>query len=272
MLPSLFTPEVSSLVRYPSYLRSAGLALSLILSTTAFAADAPLFPQPLHLTRELADSISQHTSTVEEYCEGNRVISIRGPKTVIADYGQQTLTTIDRTLGTYSIARFDQVAQPTRSAAAKASSAWRVKQAAAHDIAARTTTAFELDRTVADEHRSLRVSAAESIHLSRAAVEILIGNAYPSPRREEADALLASLKMTGAAASSSAAYRLPLEEISTWEIAGEKAETRNTIVRIGSERAPVDLASIPPGARRVEPESRDTQQLLKELDTLPERR
>ena len=74
------------------------------------------------------------------------------------------------------------------------------------------------------------------------------------------------------AATSNATYRLPLEEISTFEIAGETAETRSTIVRIDSERAPVELASIPAGAKRVEPESRDLSQLIHELDFLPQRR
>ena len=268
-------PRVSSNTSQSLGLRlliAAGLAAWTLSSA---AADTPLFSRPLHLTREVSDSISQRTSTIEEYCEGNRVISIRGAKTIVADYGQQTITTIDRTLGTYSVARFDQVASPAVAAGSKSASAWRVRQAGSRDVAARTTTAFELEQALAGERRVVRVAATESVILSRAAVEILIGSAYPSPRREEAETLIAQLKVTSGpaiAAMSNAMYRLPLEEIFTFEIAGETAETRSTIVRVGNERAPLELASIPPGARRIEPESRDLPKLLQELDSLPQRR
>jgi hypothetical protein len=46
--------------------------LTTLVATHAIAAEM-LFPEPLHITREIADPISGSTVTVEEYCHGNRI-------------------------------------------------------------------------------------------------------------------------------------------------------------------------------------------------------
>ena len=78
---------------------------------TAVYAAQPLFPVPLHLSRSVDDPLSRSTTTVDEYCVGNRIIAIHGDRTSIADYGKSELLEIDRGKGTYSITRFDELAK-----------------------------------------------------------------------------------------------------------------------------------------------------------------
>jgi len=82
----------------------------LALAITAFPAGAAelLFPKALHLTRRVHDSIGGATTVVEQYCYGNRVITVSGNVTTIADYDKSEITEINRADGTYSISRFDQ--------------------------------------------------------------------------------------------------------------------------------------------------------------------
>ena len=72
---------------------------------------APLFPSPLHISRQVHDSISEKTVLLEEYGVGNRLIAVRGGQTSIADYEKGELIEIDRDAGTYSITRFDALAR-----------------------------------------------------------------------------------------------------------------------------------------------------------------
>ena len=54
------------------------LGLAGAIATAASAAET-LFPSPLHLTRRITDPLSGATSiVVEEYCSGNRVVTIQG--------------------------------------------------------------------------------------------------------------------------------------------------------------------------------------------------
>src|SRR5213078_3738221 len=95
-------------------MKAAALSCALawcLAAPPAFAAGAPLFPTPLHLTRQVHDSISGKTAVLEEYGYGNRLISIRGARTSIADYEKGELIEIDRDAGTYSVTRFDAVAR-----------------------------------------------------------------------------------------------------------------------------------------------------------------
>src|SRR4051794_27842202 len=85
--------------------------LSVLTATVATAAAPALFPTPLHITRQVHDSISGKTAVLEEYAYGNRLIAVRGAKTSIADYEKGELIEIDRDAGTYSVTRFDAVAR-----------------------------------------------------------------------------------------------------------------------------------------------------------------
>src|SRR5690349_10489781 len=117
-----------------------------------FAADV-LFPTPLHLTRRVHESIGNATTTVEQYCYGNRVITVRGPITTIADYDKSELTEINREDATYSVSRFDQIARalhpgsiPTSANSSK--KAWELRKIGrAGALSARSTDIFESDRS-----------------------------------------------------------------------------------------------------------------------------
>src|SRR5260370_36303965 len=88
-------------------------AASLLAGAAALAA-GPLFPTPLHITRQVHDSISGTTAGLDEYAYGNQLVSIRGMRTSIADYEKSRLTEIDRAEGTYSVTRFDALATATQ--------------------------------------------------------------------------------------------------------------------------------------------------------------
>src|SRR5436305_2028175 len=85
-------------------------ALSILVAPLAFGATL-LFPKPLHLVRRIDDPISKTTATIDEYCVGNRVITVRGSKVGIADYDAQQLTEIDHAAQTWSVTPFADIAK-----------------------------------------------------------------------------------------------------------------------------------------------------------------
>ncbi|HUR80795.1 MAG TPA: hypothetical protein VM733_08515 [Thermoanaerobaculia bacterium] len=198
----------------------------------ALALLSVLFPAPLHLTREVTDPIRGSKSVIEEYCHGNRVVSVSGHRTAIAEYDKGTVTTIDFDAGTYSVATFDELAKAWP--APKSSPAMRVTP---------------------DPHHTV----------SREAAEVLLGAAYPLPPLS--DKVLGTLRSGSRMASNSAGapveYALPAEQIVEL---GEGLELRNSVVRVGSELAPADVMSIPPGARRVEAKELALRRMAAELD------
>src|SRR5438874_8531547 len=72
---------------------------------------AVLFPKPIHFVRKVDDSISGKSVTFDQYCAGNRIVTVRGARVTIADYEKQELTEVDREAGTYSVTRFDEIAK-----------------------------------------------------------------------------------------------------------------------------------------------------------------
>jgi hypothetical protein len=48
--------------------------------------------------RRVDDPIAKTTATIDEYCAGNRVVTVRGPKVTIADYGRTLDVYFDKTL------------------------------------------------------------------------------------------------------------------------------------------------------------------------------
>ena len=83
---------------------------SLLAAPLVFGADA-LFPRPLHLVRRVDDPISKTSAMIDEYCVGNRVVTVRGAKVTIADYDAQQLTEIDHAAQTWSVTPFADIAQ-----------------------------------------------------------------------------------------------------------------------------------------------------------------
>jgi hypothetical protein len=270
-----------------SLCRVALLALCVSAWCVGAAPARILFPANLHLTRQVEDPLSGKKVTIEEYCSGNRVVSITADKTVIADYDKQQITEIDRKNGTYSISRFDEVAisaGPSETASASRSigtegvkrDRWTGTPRGLRGAAGRSVEHFEFAEN-GDAKRKVEVGIDRSVALSEEAVEVLIGAAYPNPRREEHEPLLraAGIRAASRAISSNAvaapdaAYGLPVTQSFTYSDSGTEITFRTTVTRIGAEAPPADLLIIPPAAKRVESTAAAVRRQLQELDHPP---
>jgi len=258
------------------YSRFGRVALALV-ATLGFAFPAAaagvLFPKPLHIVRRLEDPIAHRTSVVDEYCSGNRVVSINGRKVVITDYDQQQITEIDHDRGTYSITRFEDVAKVQPKTAAKRSE-WKTtplgmkSSAAGRSIDAFT---FETNTEATRERRRVEVGVDRQVSLSREAVEVLVGAAYPSQPSEEHEQLLQAAKahggrMTTNGAQSPAEYGLPSETTLTYDSDRTHLTYRNSIVHISDDAPPAELLVIAPGAERIESRLTRAAREMRELD------
>ena len=264
--------------------RAALLVPSVIALSVAGVAPAAaeiLFPAPLHITRELTDPISGSKSVIDEYCHGNRVVSVNGRRTAIAEYDKNVLTTIDFDAGTYSVTKFEDLArvyEKNVGASVKASAAeWRVETLGGRVVASRPGEEIEAERKDAHGGQLVRITADRQLTVSRAALEVLMGTAWPRRSDASSDVLVGALRSkerravaTGAAAGAAQnEYHLPLEHVTRFEIEGETVETRNVVLRIGSELPPPDVLAVPPGARLVESEAIVARRMLEELDGAP---
>ena len=255
--------------------RVALLALSVCGWCVSAAPPHVLFPKNLHLTRQVSDPVTGSTTTIEEYCYGNRVVSVSGDKTVIADYDKQQITEIDRKAGTYSISRFDEVASVV-SAAGESSATdaepgakrdrWiatprGVRGSAAGRSAGRSVEQFEFAEDGASGRR-VAVGIDRSIALSEEAVEVLDRCRVPQPasrraravvargRCREARAIASDVQSSADAASApdAATYGLPVTQAFTYSDSGSEITFRTAVTRIGAEAPPAGCADHP--ARR----------------------
>jgi len=284
---------LTSLTRFVWVWRRGAVRLVAALAIVSFAAAAPaaevLFPKPLHLTRRIEDPLTNSTVTVEEYCYGNRVVSISGDKTVIADYGKQGVTVIDRRAGTYSVARFDEVAmvspavenrvpsEPGRSVASETVKRDRWTATRTGLLGSGAGHSVEQFEFVEDgpSGRKVTVGIDRGVNLSQEAVEVLIGAAYPNPRREEHEPLLRAARARDAArgivvtddsASPNETYGLPVTQAFTYSDSGLEVTFRTTVTRVGAEAPPPELLIIPPAAKQVESSVAAIRRQLRELD------
>ncbi len=268
--------------------RLALLALSLSVWSLFAASPRVLFPANLHLTRQIEDPISASTITIEQYCAGNRIVAINGQRTVIADYDKQEITEIDRAAGTYSITRFAEVASAVAETSITARSKsgpsiksneareWKATPLGLRSAAGRSVDHFEF--TGGGEMKlKVDVGIDRSVALTREAVEVLIGAAYPSQVRDEHDPVLRAAAGLGAsnrgiasnavdASADTASYGLPVTQAFTYSESGTELTLRSSITRIGNEAVPADALTIPPGAKRVESKAAAVRRQLRELD------
>jgi len=224
----------------------------------------------LHLTREVVDPISGTTSHVEQYCLANRVVSVAGSKTVIADYDRSELTEIDRQHGTYSVTPFASVAaaHPHRSGVRRpttGSAAPSVERRGADRRAGRSVELFAADDASQNLHAEVAVDA--NAMLSRDAFDVLTGSAYPNDPNASTDITRAAARRP--VAGSTESYGLPIEQTLRWDVGGQTISTVNRITRVGDEVAPPDMLAIPPGARKVDSMIVRTPREAEQLDTLP---
>lgn len=263
-------------------------AVALFAATPAFA--ATLFPQPMHIVRRVDDPISRAETTLHEYCSGNRVVSVSGNRVAIADYDRQQLTEIDRAAGTYSITRFDEIAKANKEQRGRSGVSVQASQAGTTtdewtstslgpktSRSGRAVETHAFSRGTGDAKRSVEVGIDRRVALSRDAVEVLVGAAYPNERTPEHDVVMRAAggmrgvvraNATGSAAQE-AEFALPTEQTMSFEIAGQTITVKNSIVSVTAEAPPDDVMQIPPGAKQVESRITRLVRELRELDELP---
>jgi len=265
---------------------AVGVIISVFLPAVSSAA-TPLFPAPLHLTRQVQDPISGSTAVLNEYAYGNRLISVRGGKTSIADYEKGQLIEIDREGGTYSITRFDELAkaaqfigQTGRGAGVAAQDAPKAVTAPRHPLraigakltaAGRAAEFFQGDVENATATQVIEVGVDRSVLLSRDALEVLVGAAYPGVLSAEHEVVLAAAasprrSLETAAQAEERSYALPIEQVTRVDLDGRQLEFRTSITRIGNEPPPADLIAVPAGARLVLSRIVAVQRELEQLD------
>ncbi len=253
---------------------SSVLALFAILASTSSASADVLFPEPLHLTREISDPIAGTSVVVEEYCHGNRIAAVHGARTTVVDYERGEITTIDRSRGTYSIESFEARAKTLPEQSAKLRTPWSVTPVSPGTTeGGRVTDRFLATRDGDREIVQIELALDRQVRLTEAGLEALLGSSWPSPSApalEIIDAVLgtgsvqAKSNMTG----NSVRRPLPIEQRTTYAAGGESLVFSNRVVRVGSELVPSDLVAIPAGARRVEDVGSMRAQMLRELDSL----
>ena len=213
----------------------------LLFVSSAFGASA-LFPTPLHIVRRIDDPLAKAPITIDEYCYGNRIVTINGPRVAISDFAEQTLTEIDHGSLTYSVTRFDQIA------------------------------AAQLPKTSAESNTTNRhIAVDRSVGLSREAIEALIGVSYPNTRTAEHDEVMhaAANPRNGRIAATSASvetYGIPTEETVTYD---NGLTFRNVVVHFNTDLPPAASIVIDPGATRVESRLTRLRRELEQLDKLP---
>lgn len=251
--------------------RRFAAALSILMAPLAFGANA-LFPKPLHLVRRVDDPISKTTATVDEYCAGNRVVTVRGSKVAIADYDAQQLTEIDHAAQTWSVTSFADIARSRTDLDARIGNKAPAGEA---KITALGRAAAGDRYVVGGGHRRTQVAFNRSVALSRAAAEVLIGAAYPNVKNSEADGILSaaggregvSAMSTGSAVN--AAYGLLVERTLTIDDGNTTLVSHNEVIRIGDELPPAAMMIIEPGSKRVESRLTRLARELRDADTLP---
>ena len=264
-------------------MRLALAALAFVVASLANAAE-PLFPTPLHLTRQVHDPISDTTTVLDEYAYGNRVVSVRGPRTSIADYERGELTEINREDATYSITKFEVLAKALAGGATARAMSLQSGDAGAARMQMRSSGMkatklgrqaefFEAEVEASPMKRTMAIAVDANTMVSKEALEVLLGAAYPNPRLAEHDAVVraaATQNRRGDIATNALSapqmYALPIEQSMLIELDGQKLEMRTSVVRIGTELPGADLLSIPAGARLVTSRIVAVQNELEQLD------
>jgi hypothetical protein len=262
--------------------RPVSLALCALVAvafvSSAAGAEA-IFPVPLHLTREVHDPISGKTVVLNEYGYGNRLVSVRGDVTAIADYEKGELTEIDRRAGTYSVTRFATIAKAVKlqggpgggesEALAAESSLREQRPQPVEALGAKATKSgrtAEFFRAEVDSQK-IEVAVDRSVRVSQEALEVLLGAAYPGTRSRQQDVIMSAAR--GPQQQESATYALPLEQTFEVRTGEEPVQFRSSVLRVGNEPPPADAVAIPAGARLVVSRTAAVLEELELLDSAP---
>jgi hypothetical protein len=266
------------------FLRVRFVAVFIVVCTGVVAGAAPvLFPEPLHLTRAVEDPLRRETTIVEEFYLGNRVISVAGDRTVIADYDRGEVIEIDRAEGTYSVTPFATIAaaatKPMHAIATQESEErWSIAKSDARS-ARPDAEVFSATPRQRGDIRRMEVAVDRSVSLTRDALDVIIGAAYPNERSSEAEVYVRAAAAprgggrtqttTNATTSAAERYALPVEESVTYDAGTTEIVRRTRVTRIGKETPVTALLTVPPGARLIESRRAQTRRMLDELDTIP---
>lgn len=265
------------------------VAVSFVLGTGLIAGAAPvLFPEPLHLTRAVEDPLSRETTVVEEFYLANRVISVAGDRTVIADYDRSEVIEIDRAEGTYSVTPFAAIAaaatKPMHAIATQESEErWTIEKTVGAKTDARSARPnaefFSATPRQRGDIRRMEVAVDRSVTLTRDALDVIIGAAYPNERPAEAEVYVRAAAAprgggrtqttTNSTTPAAERYALPVEESVTYDAGSTEIVRRTRVTRIGKETPVTALLTVPPGARLVESRRAQTRRMLDELDSIP---
>ncbi len=250
-------------------------AIFVVLAAVPLAAADGLFSEPLHLVRRIEDPLSRSVTQVEEFCIGNRIISVTQSGTVIADYGSRQLIEISSS-GTYSVTAFGELAAarealPRSSGrlARQTTSALATIRAAGMkaSLSGRPAEWFEVVGPGAASSR-VEVAVDQQITVSREALDALDGGALAGDASADAIALACRRPSARAIAAADEKYGLPLEQvIELDDDDGKHLTVRNSVVRVDHDLPPADVLAIPPGARLVPSRRVLLSRSLNELDT-----
>jgi hypothetical protein len=251
--------------------------LCLIGPSMTVRAAAPLFPAPFHLTREVDDPVSGKTTRSEEYYAADRVVSVVGDHSVVADYERGELTEIDRANSTYSVTSFDAMA------AARKGRSVKLAAAGQEPLVERRGSERRLERDVdvfagTDKPASLAAEIAvdRAVTLSRAAFDVVVRAAHPDQGGPGSDlvrlaARRPGVRATGISAGSSQAgetYGLPIDQTFRWNVSGQTMVLKNRVIHVDNATVPAEALSIPPGAQRIESRRLRTARAATDLDSL----
>jgi len=226
------------------------------------AADVPLFPTPLHLVRRIEDPIANRTFQVDEYCAGNRIVTVDAYKTAIADYDRRELLEIDRAASTYSVASFDEIAASnTLTGPAAETTTWKTTPVGLKA----NGDAFE----IASDTMRIVLAVDRHYALSRQAFDALTGASYPNHPSAQHDAVARAAALTTNAITIAAipdSYGIPVEQSITFDASrGQHVTIRNLILTITNELAPTDVLAIPAGGKLVPSRAARMRKSLEEL-------
>lgn len=268
-------------------MKKAAAAALCVLVGVAFApasdAAGAIFPSPIHITREVHDPISEKTVVLNEYGYGNRLVSVRGDVTAIADYEKGELTEIDRAAGTYSVTRFETFARAAQlaggGAAGETPAISQTTKRELKSLAAKPTKSGRPADFFRAEGQALAVEVAvdRSVRVSKEALEVLLGTAYPGTRSEQHDLVMAAAAggtsgerpVAADAAGRRDDYALPLEQLFEIKLGDDRVEFRSSVLRVAPEPPPAEILAIPPGARLVVSRTAAVVRELELLDAAP---
>lgn len=246
---------------------------------------AALFPSPLHLVRQIEEPATGSKSTVDEYCEGNRIVTVArgGARVTIADYAAQELTEIARDRHEYSVTPFAEIARASQDevrvekSLAATTTSWQTHLLGARSsLSGRSVDAYEIFRA----EQSIEIAFDRSVPLTRAAAEVLLGGAYPSHPGSEHDALLQAARGTAgsrpiaslSAAAADDVFALPVEQTVTRRAEGTSMVIRIVVTKVDAAVIPRELLSMDPDAKLVESRLTRMRRELAASETLPSRR